>query len=262
MVYAWRRTRPSERAIARRTAAALAAAGLAAAGGGSVLAGASSPAAAPAATALSALLPTGTKGNSYAGYRVTNPSGITSLDATVTVPPVTCPPTGSYSSYLSSQASGTTVSGGAFVHLACTNGVASYSGFVTFVTVTNGTKHFAVAAGDTLHTQLTVTVTKKGTTAVHEVVTDETSGVVTTKAVAYAGVAVDTTAADVFEHVGNAAVPPFTTADWTAATANGLTLAAANASQYAMVETGVTLVSASALGATGSTFSVKFHAST
>lgn len=208
-----------------------------------------------------AAIPAVTKNNSFAGYRVTNAAGISSLNATMTVPIVTCPTTGPFSAYLSTQVAGATVSGGVFVHLECAGGVASYSGFVTFTTVTNGTKHFAVAAGDTLQSQMAITVSKKGKTAVHETVTDETSGVVTTKDVGYTGVATVTTGSDIVEHTAKATVPPFGTVSWTGATANGLSLAAAAATRYSMTRTGVTLVSASVLGATGSSFTNKFHAS-
>lgn len=246
-------------------AAALAAAAAGAALVGPPVAGASGPTAilTPAGTGASrsaALAPKATN-SSVAGYRVVNSAGVTSFDATVTVPAITCPPAGTYSGYLSSQVVGTTVSGGTFVHLSCAAGGATYTGFIVFTTVTNGLKFFTVKAGNTIESQITLKATKKGTTTVHTRITDETTGVVTTKWVTYKGTALDTTAWDVFEHVGKASVPPFTTDTWSGAQSNGVSLEAAGATHYNMTETGTLLVSASKLSSTGSSFTNAFHAS-
>lgn len=208
-----------------------------------------------------AFSPATSSSSDVAGYRVENSAGITSFGATVTVPTLSCPKKGTYSAYLSSQVVGTTASGGSFVHLSCAGGAASYAGFIVFTTVTSGDKHFTVAPGDTIEMQVTITVTKKDVTNIHASVTDQTSGKVTNLRVKYTGVALDTTGWDIFERVGKALVPPFTTDAWSAAMSNGQTLQAADATHFNMTETGVTLVSASNLGATGSSFTNKFHTS-
>jgi hypothetical protein len=208
-----------------------------------------------------ALTPAASSSSDVAGYRVVDKSGVTSFSSTVTVPTLKCPKAGTYSAYLSTQVVGTTVSGGDFVHLACVAGAPEYTGFIVFTTVTNGEKPFTVAAGNTLQWQITVKETKKSNTDVHTTITDTTTGVVTNKSVTYKGVAKDTTAWDVIEHVGKASVPPFGTNPWSTAQSNGVTLEAAGATHYNMTETGTVLVSASKLGPTGSAFTDTFHKS-
>lgn len=201
--------------------------------------------------------------STLAGYRVIDSGGITSFDVTVKVPTLTCPTGGTYSAYLSSQAVGTVLAGGTFVHFECTGGAAKYVGFVTFaVGTTLVEKHFTVAAGNTLESQITVKVTK-GKTHVHTMVTNETTAVVTNQNLSYTGITSLTTGWDITEHLGKAAVPPFPSPiAWSGATVNGTTLAAASATKYTMIRTGKTLVSTSALGTTGASFTNKFHAST
>jgi hypothetical protein len=200
--------------------------------------------------------------STLAGYRVTRSAGITSFDVTVKVPTLTCPKSGTYSAYLSSQAVGTVLAGGAFVHFECTSGAAKYAGFITFAEGTTLVeKHFAVAAGHTLESQITVSVAK-GKTHVHTMVTNETTGAVTNQYLTYTGITSLTTGWDVMEHLGKAAVPRFASpVPWSGATVNGTTLKTAGASKYTMIRTGTVLVSTSALGATGASFTNKFHAS-
>lgn len=195
-----------------------------------------------------------------AGFHVAE-AAITSLTGTVTVPKLSCPGSGSYSSDLSVQVVGQ-MAGGSFIRVACTAGVATYSAFVGFSAV-NGTKTFAVAPGNTVETQITISVSGGSTTAT-AVVANESTGVTTTKIIKKAKVLVDTVGWDIFQHVGGAPVPPFTsTVEWTGATVNGMSFQAAAAQRYDMVDTKkVVLVSSSVLGATGSSFSNKFHAST
>lgn len=248
------------------SAAALAAGGAGAALLGIPVAGASGAASALVPTGAgrtfaTVLAPATVKNTEEAGYRVTNSAGITNFVATVTVPTLSCPSTGTLSGYFSSQIVGTTGSGGSFVHVACAAGAATYGGFITWTTVTTGTKHFLVAPGDKLQTTMTVTTTKKDVTHVHTVVDDETSGVVTSLWVKYAGGATDTTGWDVFEHLGATGVPPFGTASWSDASSNGLSLQSAGATHVNMTQTGVTLVSTSALGSTGASFKNVFHTS-
>lgn len=235
----------------RRLSLGLAVVAVSAAGSGATLMGSTS---AGATTRISS-------SQSVAGYKV-SASSITSFSGTVTVPTLSCPSTGTYSSDLSVQLVGG-ISGGSFIRLTCKTGVAGYSAFLGFATFPNGAKTFTVAPGNTVQTQLTMK-TAKGDSVGLVVVTNETTGVVTQKYVKADGkLAADTAGWEVFQHVGGAPVPPFGSVNWSGASANGETFAAADAQRYQMVDTKkVVLVTTSVLGATGSTFTNRFKAST
>jgi len=250
-------------------AAALSVSGTGAALAGSPAAGASGPGAllvpqGAGASFVPALAPAAaaaaTTNNEEAGYRVIDSKGIKKFHAVMMVPAISCPSSGTYSGYLSSQVVGTTVSGGSFVHLACTAGAATYAGFIIYTTVTKGVKDFSVAAGNTIESLIVETVVT-GKTKIHTTITDKTTGVTTNKWVTYTGVAKDTTGWDVFEHLDKTSVPPFTSSHWYGARSNRLTLAAAGAKHFNMTQTGTVLVSASPLAVTGASFTVTFHTS-
>lgn len=250
-------------------AAALSAAGTAAALAVAPGAGAAAPASTSITPSLvpAAAVPSTTASTSQAvaGYHVNDASGITSLVGTVTVPTVSCPGN-KYSSDLTVQLVGASkakgISGGTFIRFTCQTGTAMYTGFTGWAGFANGTKPFAVAPGNTIRTQLTITHTKGSTTATATVI-NESTGTVTQKTVTKNKVLHATSAWEAFQHVGGAPVTPFGTVSWSGAMANGSTFAVAGAKRYNMVDTkGHVLVSSSVLSGTGSSFTNKFHAST
>jgi hypothetical protein len=207
------------------------------------------------------------------GTPATAPS-LTSIDGSVVVPALSCPTTGYYKSDVSLQIlrrSDTTTTpdrgynGGSFITLTCTAGVASYSGLLGLATF--GSKTFAVAAGNTITTDISLT-SATGYTAVTMTATNQTTGVVTRKIIRKKKVVVDNAGWAILQRLRTGKtpfpfydVPPFGTLNFSGVTVNGAALSAATPQKYYMEEgtkTKVELVQAKPIDATGSAFTDKF----
>ncbi len=206
------------------------------------------------------------KNTTQAGY-FSNPGAITSFDATVVVPTLVCPTTGALENDASVQIAGGTSSSsfgaGSFIFLSCNSGVASYSAG-TFVSSKTGEKTLSgtVSAGDRMVTRITL-ATASGITTADVKLIDET----TKTSVGIKGSSPALTSSygwDVFQGSGQSVID-FGKLHWGGALVNGGTLAATNPTKYVLAtgttSTSTVLVSTSAIGSTGKTFTNKFLAS-
>lgn len=172
-----------------------------------------------------------------AGYLATNRSApLTSFDATVVVPTITCPASGTFTSEISTQVDGN-LSGGTFFELTCRAGTASYSGIAsasaTGPTGPTGTKVKTVplSPGDEIETAITFASSASTTTETVKA-TDVTSGfAVRLKASTTAGG--DTYGWDILP--SNIAVVPFGTLHWSGVKLDGGSLSATTLTKFVTV---------------------------
>lgn len=190
----------------------------------------------------------------------------TNAKATLKVPSVTCPATGSADLVFEFEVSGSGFGEEFQIEASCTNGAATYLTDLQFASSSNGSfenvlKGMVVPAGD----QLDLTTTDSTTSSL-ETIKDSTSG----KVVSFRGPAVPSTAATltvgvypVFLTTGSQTIPTFTVANFQTLTINSLPLSSVAVMAHDLVDSANTvLIHTGPLAKNGESFPLTFKNNT
>jgi hypothetical protein len=195
-------------------------------------------------------------GSTLAGYLTT--SSPTSIQATMRVPPLFCPGSGSFETSAGVALQGPNETPVALeidrVYLSCENGVPSYEGRFVYemgASITSVPWTFTPRVGDELEFKITSGVIFS---AVVKDVTRRAKSSVSATCRACAGAAADVS-------MESAPVPPFTKVNWTQVRVNSGTLAASHPTRYEEVNGSDVLIKTSRITGGGTAFMNRFVAS-